>query len=92
MRGRQTGKGGKKSHPVVSGKVAKNKQIDAMGSVWKVTTLRSRVAFIAALCCGNTHVSVKADEVWRTLKNSNIDKLTTSRLEKSVTYSNEADV
>lgn len=44
-------KGGKKSHPVVSGKVAKNRQIDAVGSVWKVTTLRLRVAFIAALCC-----------------------------------------
>lgn len=43
-------KGEKKTHPVLSGKVTKNKQIDAMGSVWKVSTLRLRVAFIAALC------------------------------------------
>lgn len=42
--------GGGKTHPVLSGKVTKNKQIDAMRSVWKVPTLRLRVAFIAALC------------------------------------------
>lgn len=50
VRGGQNGKGGKKTHPVLSGKVTKNKQIEAMGSVWKVTTLRLRVSFIAALC------------------------------------------
>lgn len=53
----------KKTHPVLSSKVTKNKQVDSVGSVRKVTTLRLRVAFIAALCSGKAHISVKADEV-----------------------------
>lgn len=49
------------------------------------------MAFIA-LCRRHIHILVKADAVWSTWKNPNIDKLTASRLEKSVTYSNEAGV
>lgn len=79
------------THPSLSGKVTKNKQIDAMGSVWKVIAQQLLVAFIA-LCRRHIHILVKADAVWSTWKNPNIDKLTASRLEKSVTYSNEAGV